>query len=115
LTGHVGIVDTVEEIKMGQGLPDFVCLEMTDEMPPNGRRQEGNFCESLLNPALAENQLTQVEYLTNGFEGVRLGNGNELDGLRIASRPLRCGGNAGSDGLEFDFGLTHEKKLFWIQ
>ena len=50
-------IDAVKQLKKRKRMADLVLLEVSDEMPAQARRQEGNFGARLLHPAFAEEHL----------------------------------------------------------
>ncbi|MEY2598000.1 MAG: hypothetical protein RLZZ142_259 [Verrucomicrobiota bacterium] len=78
-------IDAVEAIEEGERLADFVALEVPDEMPAGTLWQEGDFGASLLHAVFAEDGDSGLDCFVEGFRGVGLGYGDELDVLRGAA------------------------------
>src|SRR6266576_4909209 len=65
-------------------MADLVLLEMTDEMPPQIRRQLGNFGPRFLNPAFAKKFLTCSDRLAHPACFMRFRHSYQLD---VIQRP----------------------------
>lgn len=69
---------------------------MSDKVPLEAIRAEGDFGEGFLETTFGEEVLTEIRHFMNGFWRVAFANGNEADGARRAGG----GGGAGGDAVE---------------
>jgi hypothetical protein len=78
-------IDAVNGVEEGEDLADFIFLEVTDEMPMETGREEGNFCECFLDAIFSEKGVSGVDDILNHFGGPGLGNDEQLDIVGLAS------------------------------
>lgn len=60
----------------GQELPDFIGLQVANEVPSNVPGEQGRFGNQLLNPVFGKNALAKGIDLQDLFDGARLADGN---------------------------------------
>ncbi len=98
--GDLGPVDGVDGVEESDGLLGLVGLQRPDQVQLDvgiARAQRRPLGLGLLHAVLAEQAMAGVEDGLDVLGAERLGDGDELDGGRIALGGLRCGGDAGAD------------------
>ena len=101
-------IDAVEQLEKRQRRPDFVLLQVPDEMPARPRRQQGNLGLGFLHAAFAEEELPGIQHLAHRFRRVRLGNRHQFDLVGRAAGPSRRLGDLFPDlGQPFHKGVCH--------
>src|SRR6266576_3583504 len=104
-------IDAVKKLEERQRVPDFVLLQMTNEMPSQAGREQRNFRARLLHPTFAKQSLTGLVRLVYFLGVVSFGNRHELDIVRRAAFFFSCIGNLRSHMLQVLRNFLHAERF----